>query len=139
MGRKSNTVFWQPGKGWHYRLHGDVREQGLLSAVPDLREWVMSEKRYSNVVDMLRDITGDDALADELAADIRAKQVSFEEVEALHRRLEEINAMPFDEIQWTRNGEPMYVPPERAEAWRFIGLSNASFVEFCNEQMESLP
>jgi len=25
MGRKSNTVFWQPGKGWHYRLHGDVR------------------------------------------------------------------------------------------------------------------
>lgn len=25
MGRKSNTVFYKPGKGWHYRLHGDER------------------------------------------------------------------------------------------------------------------
>lgn len=22
---KSHKVFWKPGSGWHYRLHGDVR------------------------------------------------------------------------------------------------------------------
>lgn len=56
-------------------------------------------------------------------------QISFEEVEALHHRLREINAIPFADIEWTRGGQPIAITSELALAWVFVGLSNASFVE----------
>ena len=60
-------------------------------------------------------------------------QISFEEVEALHKRLAGINRIPFADIEWTRGGQPLVVTPEEAEDWRFVGLSNTAFVE-CYEQ-----
>lgn len=60
-------------------------------------------------------------------------RVSFEEVEALQSRLREINAIPFAEIEWTRDGKSVPVSAEVAERWRFIGMTNATFVELREE------
>jgi hypothetical protein len=57
-------------------------------------------------------------------------EITFEEVESLQRRMREINAIPFEEITWTRDGKPLAITPKEAEAWNFIGMNNTSFVEF---------
>jgi hypothetical protein len=61
--------------------------------------------------------------------------VSVEEIEAIHARLDEINAAPFEEITWTKGGVPVVVPDDEVQEWRFIGMSNTSFPEFwlCGE------
>lgn len=56
--------------------------------------------------------------------------VSFEEVEAIRARRQEINAIPFSEIEWTRGGKPLVLTPDEIESWRFVGMSNVAFIEF---------
>jgi len=65
-------------------------------------------------------------------------QVSFEEVEAMVRRFDEINSIPFTDIEWTRNGKPLVVTPGEADEWRFIGMSNTTFVETYDGELITL-
>ncbi len=65
-------------------------------------------------------------------------QISFEEVEAIRSRLAEINSIPFSDIEWTRDGKPLSVTAKEADDWRFIGLSNACFVEFYGAEWETV-
>lgn len=44
--------------------------------------------------------------------------------------LEEFNSVPLNELILTKDGQPISIPPEVIEDWRFTGLSNCGFVEF---------
>lgn len=56
--------------------------------------------------------------------------VAFEELEAIWARIAEINAVPFADIEWTKDGVPLNVSPKMVDDWRFVGMSNATFPEF---------
>jgi hypothetical protein len=57
-------------------------------------------------------------------------RVDVERVRELMAGLAEINALPFDEIEWFEHGEQLAVSAEDARDFRFCGLSNKNFVEF---------
>lgn len=56
-------------------------------------------------------------------------QISVEEVAALIQRRKEINIIPLENIEWTLNGVPIDIDPKEIEDFKFIGLSNVTFVE----------
>ena len=58
-----------------------------------------------------------------------SKVVNIEEVRQLQAKLAEINAIPFSEIEWHEQGEPIPVTSQCAQDWRFLGMSNCAFVE----------
>lgn len=53
------------------------------------------------------------------------KQVPIEPIRELLQKLQEFNDLDLKEVQLTENGVPIPV----SDDWRFIGLSNAAFVE----------
>ena len=56
-------------------------------------------------------------------------RIAIEEVQTLRDRQAEINRLPMDQIEWTRNGELVPVTPEQRKAFRFTGLNNICFVD----------
>lgn len=55
-------------------------------------------------------------------------KVSVEEVMQLQNRLNEINLIPFCDIDWTENGESLVVDESLKDEFRFTGLSNKDFI-----------
>lgn len=55
--------------------------------------------------------------------------VPLEEVRAAINYLNEFNRLRLEEIVLTENGVPIEITKECLEEWRFIGLSNRSFVD----------
>lgn len=58
------------------------------------------------------------------------KTYSIERILELQAELDEFNSHPLKEIILTKDGEPVHIPEEIYEDWRFTGLSNGCFVEF---------
>ena len=38
-----------------------------------------------------------------------------------------INSEDLKNIQWLKDGKPVYVPPEAIDEWKYVGLSNIEF------------
>lgn len=55
-------------------------------------------------------------------------RVAIEEVKKLQARLDEINAIPFDKIEWTENGQPIAFDSEVKTFFKFTGLSNHCYI-----------
>lgn len=59
------------------------------------------------------------------------RQVNADEVMRLIEQLEEINSVPLADIEWVNDkGEVLTFDDKTLERWRFVGMSNRSFVEF---------
>jgi hypothetical protein len=58
----------------------------------------------------------------------RMTQVDCEEIRRLKARLREINALPFEEIEWMEGDKPAKFNPQAQLNWAFIGLNNADVV-----------
>lgn len=56
-------------------------------------------------------------------------KIDINEIRKLMVKRDQINAIPFNEIEWMDGDTPLDITPEIAERWRFIGLCNTSFVE----------
>ena len=54
--------------------------------------------------------------------------VDVEELEKINSRLEEINKVPFQNIRWKRDGKDLVLNHDVVDEWKYIGLSNSSFV-----------
>ncbi len=57
------------------------------------------------------------------------KTYSIEHIKSLIAELDEFNSHSLEEITLTEHGKPIEITPELRDEWRFIGLSNQSFVE----------
>jgi hypothetical protein len=55
-------------------------------------------------------------------------RIDVETVQEIHRQLEEINSHKMNDIEWFENGVKLNITPEILEDWRFVGMSNESFV-----------
>lgn len=55
-------------------------------------------------------------------------KVSVEEVMQLQNRLNEINSIPFCDIDWTENGESLVIDESLKDGFRFTGLANKDFI-----------
>lgn len=54
--------------------------------------------------------------------------VHVEDVEYLQKQINDINKIPFEDVKWYKNGEPLKLSKETLEGWKFVGLSNTSWV-----------
>lgn len=54
--------------------------------------------------------------------------VHINSLQALLDIISEINNVPFDEIQWMKDGKPLDVPQELKDEFKMTGLSNKDFV-----------
>lgn len=57
-------------------------------------------------------------------------RVDVEEVMALKEQLSKINQLEFKNIEWFKDGVACNFDQDVLDDWRFIGLSNSSFIEF---------
>lgn len=56
-------------------------------------------------------------------------KISVERIQDLIQQITDFNNLELSEIQLIENGIPIKITPEILDAWRFIGLSNKSFIE----------
>ena len=63
-------------------------------------------------------------------------QVHIEKVLDLKRQLREINSVPLKEIIWLKNGSKIEYLQQDLEDFRFTGLSNTDFIDYCLEDYE---
>ncbi len=56
-------------------------------------------------------------------------RVDIEYVRQLIEHIGELNRIPFGDINWYKNGEPMNLSDEQKETWKFTGLSNKCFAD----------
>lgn len=54
----------------------------------------------------------------------------IERIQALIAEIDEFNSHDIKDIEFTENGEPLVIPADVLEQWRFMGMTNKSFVEF---------
>lgn len=57
------------------------------------------------------------------------KRYEIEQIRATLQTLEEFNSHKLQDIELTENGKVIEITPERLEEWKFIGMSNQTFVE----------
>lgn len=65
-------------------------------------------------------------------------KIAVEEVAVLRARLNEINHIPFDEIEWIVNGVVAPVDIVSAKDWKFTGLNNTNFPELYDFDIQEL-
>lgn len=58
-------------------------------------------------------------------------KINIEEILEAQQRRSEINSTDIKEIEWYLDGVRITIPDETLEEWRFMGLSNTDFVNFC--------
>lgn len=58
-------------------------------------------------------------------------KINIEEILEAQARRGEINSTDIKEIEWYLDGVKLSIPAETLEEWRFTGLSNTDFVNFC--------
>lgn len=54
--------------------------------------------------------------------------VDITELESIQKRLDEINNIPFENIDWVKNGERIFIEPTVKTYFKHTGLSNSSFI-----------
>ena len=54
--------------------------------------------------------------------------ININEVKRLRKRLNEINSIPFDDILWYDDEKPIFIRPDIASEWKYIGLGNTMFI-----------
>jgi len=54
--------------------------------------------------------------------------VNINELLELKEKLNEINSIPLEEIEFYENGELVEIPEELLEQWDYIGLNNVDFI-----------
>lgn len=55
-------------------------------------------------------------------------QIDIQEIKKIQARINEINAIPFDEIEWTDGSMAINVSPEVINYWKLTGLTNREFI-----------
>lgn len=55
-------------------------------------------------------------------------RIDLEEIEALDKRISEINAVALDTIDFYRNGVKLDIAPDLYKSWSFIGMCNFDFI-----------
>ena len=55
-------------------------------------------------------------------------RIDIEEIIHLQKRIDTINDIPFDEIEWYRDGEKVIFSKDVLYEWVYTGLSNFSFI-----------
>jgi len=55
-------------------------------------------------------------------------RINVEEVMAHVEALRTLDAVPFDQLQVFNNGQQVVISDEVKERWRYVGLSNTSFI-----------
>lgn len=55
-------------------------------------------------------------------------RIAVEEILLLRKRLNDINDMPFENIEWYENGQLLIINSEISREWKFVGLCNDSFI-----------
>lgn len=58
-------------------------------------------------------------------------KLNIEDILAAQTRRNQINRTDIKDIEWYLDGEKITIPDETLEEWRFTGLSNTDFVNFC--------
>lgn len=58
-------------------------------------------------------------------------KINIEEVLDAQSIRNQINRLDIKEIEWYLDGEKVIIADETLEEWRFTGLSNTEFVNFC--------
>jgi len=53
--------------------------------------------------------------------------VDLEELENVLKYIHKLESAALCDIDWHRNGEKIYIDPEKISHWRFVGLSNRYF------------
>jgi hypothetical protein len=56
-------------------------------------------------------------------------RVDIEHIRYLKEELRKINALDFESIDFYENGKKTYIPPDIRDHWRFIGMTNACFID----------
>lgn len=55
-------------------------------------------------------------------------RVDVEEIISIHKRIQQINEQPLEQIEWYKKGEKIEVDKKQIDEWKFIGLSNFYFL-----------
>lgn len=58
-------------------------------------------------------------------------KINIEEVLDAQSTRDQINRLDIKDIEWYLDGEKVIIADETLEEWRFTGLSNTDFVNFC--------
>ncbi len=58
-------------------------------------------------------------------------KINIEEILDAQSTRNQINSLDIKEIEWYLDGEKVTISDETLEEWRFTGLSNTDFVNFC--------
>ena len=58
-------------------------------------------------------------------------KINIEDILAAQTIRNQINKVDIKDIEWYLDGEKISIPDETLEEWRFTGLSNTDFVNFC--------
>jgi hypothetical protein len=66
-------------------------------------------------------------------------RVDIERIRKLRAELDEINAIDLKELQLFENGQPVTIQPATIEWWKFVGLSNMSFLESLDLTTGTIP
>jgi len=55
-------------------------------------------------------------------------KIDINEVKNIQKRMDEINSVPIEHIQWMDGDKEIIVSSEHIKEWKFIGLDNMSFI-----------
>jgi len=67
----------------------------------------------------------------------KTMRIDVEEIRKIDKRRREINELNLHDIEWYENGVRLNYTKEQLDEWRFIGLSNVSFVEYYHDHPNS--
>lgn len=55
-------------------------------------------------------------------------KVDIETILELQEKLNEINSVPLDNIEFFENGELIEIDKDKIERWEYVGLNNTAFI-----------
>lgn len=64
-------------------------------------------------------------------------KIEIEEILKMNERRTEINKQDIRDIEWYLDGNKIDILSETLEEWRFTGLSNIDFVDFCIPELNN--
>jgi hypothetical protein len=65
-------------------------------------------------------------------------RIYMSELRAQQARRNEINSIPFDEIEFWDNNQPVEIPEILKQEWKHIGLNTTDFPEFLTQYKAEL-
>lgn len=61
-------------------------------------------------------------------------RIDIEEMEAISKRLGEINGADLKDIEWYKNGEKLSIKVTDVDEWKYVGLNNYYFWKFLRDR-----